>query len=309
MAVGPTQLSDVAPEPGPPQSELAPEPGPPIIVERVSPAAMAWRRVVDQLVWFGNLLLFIAQAVVAIPRALLRYRDEIARILVDVSVGGGVLFVIGGSVGVIFAMSGAVGLEVGVEGYQGLHILGLAPLSGFLSAYANTREIAPLIAAIAMASQLGCKYTAQLGAMRINDEIDGLEVMGIPSIPYLVTTRMIAAIVAVVPLYLVGLFAAYVATQLTITLFFHQSIGTYQHYFHALLQPGDIFLSVVKVVVFAVIVIPIHCYYGYNASGGAAGVGIAAGRAIRASSVAIAFTDMLMTLLFFGTGQVVGINA
>jgi phospholipid/cholesterol/gamma-HCH transport system permease protein len=266
------------------------------------------QRSFNQLVWLGGLLVFVARAIAGTPLVLRKYRSEVGQTLAEVSVGSGLLFLAGGTVGVIFAMSSAVGFEVGLEGFQGLHILGLAPLSGFISAYANTREIAPLIAATALAAQMGCKYTAQLGAMRINDEIDGLEVLAVPPIPFLVTTRMLAGLVAVVPLYLVGLFAAYVATDVTITVFFHQSGGTYLHYFHALLQPIDVLFSVLKVVVFAIVVIPIHSYYGFYATGGAEGVGRAAGRAIRTSTVCIAMTDMLLTLLFWGLNSPVGIS-
>jgi phospholipid/cholesterol/gamma-HCH transport system permease protein len=272
-------------------------------------AGKLWSRIVDQLVWLGNLVLFIAKAVVWTPYTVTKFRGEIARLLAEVSVGAGLLFVAGGTVGIIFMLSGAVGIEVGLEGFQGLHILGLAPLAGYVSAYANTRELAPIIAAVALASQLGCKFTAQLGAMRINEEIDATEIMAVPPIPYLVTTRVIAALIAVVPLYLVGLFAAYIGTEVTISVFFHQAIGTYGHYFHVFIQPRDVILSVIKVVVFALLVIPIHCYYGFYASGGPEGVGRAAGRAIRSSSVCIAVADMLMTFLFWGSAQTVGLTA
>ncbi len=125
-----------------------------------------------------------------------------------------------------------IGIEVGVEGFQSLNIIGIAPLTGFVSAYGNTREIAPLIAAIAVASQIGCKFTSQLGAQRISEEIDALEVMAIPSIPYLVTTRIIGAFTVIVPLYLVGLFGSYIATKYTVVVFFGQSVG----HLRALLQ-------------------------------------------------------------------------
>jgi phospholipid/cholesterol/gamma-HCH transport system permease protein len=193
-----------------------------------------------------------------------------------------------------------IGIEVGVEGFQSLNIIGISPLTGFISAYGNTREIAPIIAAVAVASQIGCKFTSQLGAQRISEEIDALEVMAIPSISYLVTTRIIAAFVVVVPLYLVGLFGSYIATQVTVTVFFHQALGTYLHYFHLFLRPIDIFYSVVKVIVFTWIVTIVHTFYGYNAAGGPAGVGRATARAIRATTVLIAGTDVLMTLLFWG---------
>jgi phospholipid/cholesterol/gamma-HCH transport system permease protein len=240
---------------------------------------------------------------------LVKFRPELFRLLAEVSVGSGLLFVAGGTVGIIFMLSGAVGIEVGLEGYQGLQILGLAPLSGYVSAFANTRELAPLIAAVALSSQLGCKFTAQLGAMRINEEVDALEMMAVPPIPYLVSTRVIAALVAVIPLYLVGLFAAYVGTELTISVFFQQSAGTYAHYFHVFIQPADVIYSVVKVVVFALLIIPVQCFYGFYASGGPEGVGKAAGRGIRSASVLIAVADMLMTFLFWGTAQTVGLSA
>jgi phospholipid/cholesterol/gamma-HCH transport system permease protein len=273
------------------------------------PGGKLVRRVVDQLVWLGNLVLFCVKTFVSIPLVLVKFRPELFRLLAEVSVGSGLLFVAGGTVGIIFMLSGAVGIEVGLEGYQGLQILGLAPLSGYVSAFANTRELAPLIAAVALSSQLGCKFTAQLGAMRINEEVDALEMMAVPPIPYLVSTRVIAALVAVIPLYLVGLFAAYVGTELTISVFFQQSAGTYAHYFHVFIQPADVIYSVVKVVVFALLIIPVQCFYGFYASGGPEGVGKAAGRGIRSASVLIAVADMLMTFLFWGTAQTVGLSA
>ena len=86
--------------------------------------------------------------------------------------------------------------EVGAQSHASLDQIGAGNFTAFLSAYFNTREAAPLIAGVALAATIGCGFTAQLGAMRISEEVDALEVMGIPSIPYLVTTRMIAAVIA-----------------------------------------------------------------------------------------------------------------
>jgi phospholipid/cholesterol/gamma-HCH transport system permease protein len=260
-----------------------------------------WELVVDQLVWFGNFLIFMVKAVVAVPQVLKNWSQEVWRLLAEIAFGDGLLAAVAGTVGVIFALTAFVGLSIGLEGYQGLQVIGLAPLTGFVSAFANTREIAPLITAFGIGAQLGCRFTAQLGAMRITEEIDALEVMAVPSLAYLVTTRMIAALLAILPLYLLGLFGSYLATQLTVTVLQGQSVGTYLHYFHLFLTVKDVLLSCLKVVIFAVIIVFIHCYYGYNAKGGPEGVGRAAGRAIRADIVTIAFTDMLLTLLFWGT--------
>jgi phospholipid/cholesterol/gamma-HCH transport system permease protein len=218
----------------------------------------------------------------------------------QITLGTGLFITFTGTLGVIVAESLFIGIEVGVEGFQSLNIIGIAPLTGFVSAYGNTREIAPIIAAIAVASQIGCKFTSQLGAQRISEEIDALEVMAIPSIPYLVTTRMIAAFTVLIPLYLVGLFGSYIATQVTVTIFFGQSLGTYEHYFHQFLRPEDIMYSVIKVIVFTAFITVIHTFYGYNAAGGPAGVGKAVARAIRATTVMIAVSDVLMTMLFWG---------
>ena len=116
-------------------------------------------------------------------------RSEILRILAEVTLGSGALAVIGGTVGVIIGMTFFTGTQVGLQGYAALNQLGTAAFSGFVSAYFNTREIAPLVAGIALAATVGCGFTAQLGAMRISEEVDALEVMAIPSMPFLVTTR------------------------------------------------------------------------------------------------------------------------
>jgi phospholipid/cholesterol/gamma-HCH transport system permease protein len=253
-----------------------------------------------QVRFLGDMVIFTVRAVRGIPLVLRRYREELKRQIGQITLGTGLFITFTGTLGVVVAESLFIGIEVGVEGFQSLNIIGIAPLTGFVSAYGNTREIAPIIAAIAVASQIGCKFTSQLGAQRISEEIDALEVMAIPSIPYLVSTRIVAAFTTIIPLYLVGLFGSYIATKYTVTIFFGQSAGTYEHYFNQFLRNIDIFYSVVKVMVFTVFITIIHTYYGYNASGGPAGVGKATARAIRATTVIIAATDVLMTMLFWG---------
>jgi phospholipid/cholesterol/gamma-HCH transport system permease protein len=169
-------------------------------------------------------------------------------------------------------------------------------------------EIAPLISSIALAATVGCGYTARLGAMRISEEIDALESMGIPSLPYLVTTRMLAGFLAVIPLYVVALTASYLSPRLITTLIYHQSAGTYDHYFLAFLPPQDILWSFFKLIVLAVAIILIHCYYGYTASGGPAGVGVAVGRAIRTSIVTVVVADFFLSFAIWGSTTTVRIT-
>jgi phospholipid/cholesterol/gamma-HCH transport system permease protein len=249
----------------------------------------------------GSQLKFYVTAIAWAPKVIVRYKKEVMRLLAEVTLGSGSLAVIGGTVGVITMMAFFTGTEVGLQGYAALNQIGTAAFSGFVSAYFNTREIAPLVTGIALAATVGCGFTAQLGAMRISEEVDALEVMAIPSLPFLVTTRIVGGLIAVVPLYTVGLLSSYFATRLTVTKFFGQSAGTYDHYFQLFLPPGDVLWSFGKVLVFAVVVILIHCYYGYNASGGPAGVGVAVGRAVRTSIVAINVIDLLLSMAIWGT--------
>ncbi|GAA1921917.1 ABC transporter permease [Nocardioides lentus] len=249
----------------------------------------------------GQELSFYLRALAWTPRTISRYKKEILRILAEVTLGSGALAVIGGTVGVILGLSFFTGTEVGLQGFAALDQIGTAAFSGFVSAYINTREIAPLVAGIALAATVGCGFTAQLGAMRISEEVDALEVMAIPSLPFLVTTRIIGGLIAIIPLYVVGLLSSYFATRLTVTQFFGQSAGTYDYYFNQFLPPQDVLWSFGKVMVFAVAVILIHCYHGYNATGGPAGVGVAVGYAVRTSIVTVNVLDLLLSMAIWGT--------
>jgi phospholipid/cholesterol/gamma-HCH transport system permease protein len=257
---------------------------------------------------YGDQLLFYAKALAWTPRAISRYRREIWNTLAEVTFGVGGLSVIAGSVGVIAFMAFFAGTEVGIQGYASLSQIGVAKFTAFISAYFNTREVAPLVSSIALAATVGCGYTARLGAMRISEEIDALEVMAVPSIPFLVTTRMIAAFLAVIPLYIVALSASYLSPRLITTLIYHQSPGTYDHYFIAFLPPVDILWSFGKLMILAVAIILIHCYYGFTASGGPAGVGTAVGRAIRTSIVTVVVADFFLSFAIWGSTTTVRIT-
>ncbi|MDQ6874822.1 MAG: ABC transporter permease [Actinomycetota bacterium] len=265
------------------------------------------RQPIEMLDGLGDQLSFDAAALGWVPRTLRRYKREVFRLLAEVSFGTGGLAILGGTIGVIAFLTFFTGTEVGLQGYQALSQIGTENFTGFISAYFNTREIAPLVAGLALSATVGCGFTAQLGAMRISEEIDALEVMGVPSMPFLVTTRMIAAFAAVVPLYVIGLLSSYLATRTIATAYYGQSVGTYDHYFHQYLPPGDVLWSFGKVLIFAVVIVLIHCYYGYTAKGGPAGVGIAVGRAVRTAIVAINIIDFFLSLAIWGSTTTVRI--
>ena len=119
---------------------------------------------------------------------------------------------------------------------------------------------------------------------------------------------IVAGFVAVVPLYVLGLLSSYFATRTITTQAYGQSAGTYDHYFNLFLPPADVLWSFGKVLVFAFVIILVHCYYGYYASGGPAGVGVAVGHAVRAALVLIAVLDFFLGLAIWGTTTTVRVG-
>lgn len=247
----------------------------------------------DQLAFHGN-------AYSHLPRALKQYPKEIVRLLAEVSLGSGALALIGGTVMVIGFLTAASGFEVGVQAYTSFDNIDVSVMSGFFAAYFDTREIAPLISGIALTATVGAGFTAQIGAMRVSEEIDALEVMAVHPVPYLVTTRIIAGLIAVVPLFAIALLLCWLATYLVVVVGYDQAPGTYAHYFGTFLVPGDIFLAMVKVMLMALVIMSICCYHGFRASGGPAGVGAAVGKAVRSSLVCTMFVDLFFAVAVWG---------
>ncbi len=197
----------------------------------------------------GHQLTFCWQVLVAIPHTMRAYRRQMMLILTDITWGSGAIIVGGGTVAVLAFLGVAVGGSIGVEGFSALDMVGMGPLTGFVSAYANTREMAPMIAAIGFAAQAGCRMTAEIGAMRISEEIDALEASAVRPIPFVVTTRVIAGVITIIPLYLLTLILSYVSCAVVVNVLHGQSSGTYYHYFGAFIQASDVFYSMIKAVV------------------------------------------------------------
>jgi phospholipid/cholesterol/gamma-HCH transport system permease protein len=277
------------------------QPGGFTLARPLRPLRRAWLGAAGGLDDLGRQATFYARTLAWTYRAVLRYRKEVVRLLSEVAFGTGALAVIGGTVVIVVFMTFFTGLEVGQQGYNSLNQLGAAVYTGFISAYFNTREIAPIIAGIALSATVGAGFTAQLGAMRASEEIDALESLAVPSIPFLVTTRLVAGMLAVIPLYVLGLLSSYLSTELITTKVFGQSPGTYHHYFMQFLPKSDILISFGKVMVFALVIILAHCYYGYRSSGGPAGVGVSVGRAVRLVITTIVALDLLLDLALYGT--------
>ncbi len=249
----------------------------------------------------GHLAWFIVTAVGQIPNALRHYRRAMLRLIAEIGMGTGAMAVVGGTVAIVGFVTLSGGSLIAIQGYATLGNIGVEAFTGFVAALVNVRVVAPLVAGQALAATVGAGATAELGAMRISEEIDALEVMGIKSICYLVSTRILAGLVVIIPLYAMAIILSFLAAQVTTTLFYGQSTGTYDHYFRTFLRPDDVFWSFVQAVIIAIIVMINHCYFGYNASGGPVGVGEAVGRSMRASLVWIVLVVLFASLALYGT--------
>lgn len=248
----------------------------------------------------GEQARFYGQTLTSVVDVVRHYRLELVRLIALMSLGTGALAIIGGTVVIIGFLTLSAGAIIAVQGYHSLSNIGVEALTGFISAYLNVRLIAPLTAGIGLAATIGAGATAQLGAMRISEEIDALEVLGIRSVAYLATTRVIAGIIVVIPLYCVAVVMSFVAARFGTIAIYGQSRGVYDHYFNTFLNPSDLLWSCLSAVMMGVIIMLIHTYYGYTASGGPAGVGEAVGHAVRTSLIAAVFVTLCITLTIYG---------
>lgn len=248
----------------------------------------------------GRIAMFAGKTILLLPTTVRHYRKQVAATMNNMAWGNGSLIVDGGVVSLMFFLGIAVGAVVAIQAFMALDLLGFGPLTGIIGSFGNVRVIAPIVTGIGFAAQAGCRMTAEIGSMRIAEEIDATEAMGLRAIPFVVGTRLIGGMLIVIPGYLMALVVSFFTGGLIIKTFYHQPPGTYDHYFAQFLDFPDLGASILKAVLFCGIVTVIHCYYGYFASGGPAGVGSASGRAIRASLVAIVVLNFAMTVVIWG---------
>jgi phospholipid/cholesterol/gamma-HCH transport system permease protein len=232
--------------------------------------------------------------------ALRRYRSETVRLIAEIGMGTGAMAVIGGTVAIVGFVTLSGGSLIAIQGFSSLGNIGVEAFTGFFAALANVRVVAPVVCGTALAATVGAGATAELGAMRISEEVDALEVMGIKSISFLVSTRIMAGMVVIIPLYAMAIIMSFFSAQVVTTLFYGQSIGTYDHYFRTFLRPDDVGWSMLEAIIIASVVMLTHCYYGYTASGGPVGVGLAVGKSMRFSLVAVQVVVLLASLALYG---------
>jgi phospholipid/cholesterol/gamma-HCH transport system permease protein len=194
-----------------------------------------------------------------------------------------------------------IGLQCGIEGAYFTRAQGTPAYAGVFSAWCDLRELVPYAFGYMMAAKVGTGIVAELGSMRISDEIDALEVMGIPSITFLCATRLLAAWIVLPLVYVAsvgaGFFASYLAVVQQIG---DVSSGGYFLIFWVFQNPPDLLFSLIKGMAMATAIVLVGCYYGYHASGGPVGVGRATAQSMVLNIVLVHLIGMLGTQLFWG---------
>ncbi|WP_166908746.1 ABC transporter permease [Mycobacterium sp. DL440] len=249
----------------------------------------------------GDHVLFYGRALAGMPFAAAHYRKEVVRLIAEISMGAGTLAMIGGTVVIVGFLTLATGGVLAIQGYSSLGNIGIEALTGFLAAFINVRISAPIVAGIGLAATFGAGVTAQLGAMRINEEVDALEAMAIRPVEYLVSTRIVAGMIAITPLYSIAVILSFVASQFTTVVLLGQSGGLYGHYFSTFLNPIDLLWSFLQALLMALAILLVHTYFGFFATGGPAGVGVAVGNAVRTSLIVVVSITLLISLAVYGS--------
>jgi phospholipid/cholesterol/gamma-HCH transport system permease protein len=202
---------------------------------------------------------------------------------------------------VIWGLVFIIGLECGVEGAYFDRANGVPAYAGVFSAWCGLRELVPYAFGYMMAAKVGTGIVAELGSMRISDEIDALEVMGISGVTFLCATRLLAAWMVLPFVYLCSIGAGFFASYLVVV----QQIGDVSSggfflIFWQFQNPPDLLYSLIKAMAMATVIVLVGCYYGYNASGGPVGVGTATAKSMVVNIVSVHLIGMLGTQLFWG---------
>lgn len=206
-----------------------------------------------------------------------------------------------GSTIVIWSLAFIIGLDCGIEGAYLNRSIGAPAYSGVFSAWCDLRELIPYAFGYMMAAKVGTGLVAEIGAMRITDEVDALEVMGISSMTFLCATRFIAAVMVLPFVYLAAIGAGFLASYLAVVQQIGEvSSGGFFLIFWMFQNPPDLLFSLIKGMAMALVIVIVGTYYGYTAGGGPVGVGTATAKSMVFNTVAVHLVGMLGTQLFWG---------
>jgi phospholipid/cholesterol/gamma-HCH transport system permease protein len=231
--------------------------------------------------------------------AALVYSGRVLRFFGEAIRQAGILIL--GSALIVWAFVFILGLQCGIQGAYFFRAQGAPGYAGLFSAWCDLREALPYAFGYILSAKVGTGIVAEIGAMRISDEIDALEVMGVPPVSFLCATRLLGAWIALPFVYLVGIGVMYTASYFAVVKQVADvSSGGYSLIFWMFQDPTDLMFSLIKGMTMATVIVLVGCYYGYTASGGPVGVGTATAKSMVFNIVAVHILGMLGTVIFWG---------
>ena len=245
------------------------------------------------LVSVGEMFAFFARVIAGV------YSARVWRFFGEALRQAGIL--ISGSVLIIFGLVFVLGLQCGIEGAYGTQAVGAPSVAGAFTALCDLREVTPYAFGYMMAAKVGTGFVAEIGSMRISDEIDALEVMALDSLAYLCCTRLLAMWLVIPFVFVasiaVGFLGSYIAVVQQLA---HVSAGGYLSIFWQFQSPLDLLYSGLKAMTMATFIVLVACYFGYNAGGGPVGVGTATAKSMAVNILGIHFIGLLGSEIFWG---------
>jgi len=206
-----------------------------------------------------------------------------------------------GSTLVIWGLAFILGLQCGIEGAYFNRSVGAPAYAGVFAAWCDLREVIPYAFGYMMSAKIGTGLVAEIGAMRITDEIDALEVMGISSMTFLCATRLLAAMMVLPFMYIAAIGAGFFASYLAVVQQIGEvSSGGFFLIFWMFQNPPDLLYSLIKAMTMAILIVIVGTYYGYTASGGPVGVGTATAKSMVVNIIGVHLIGMVTTQIFWG---------
>lgn len=241
----------------------------------------------------GNLFVFGVRVLGEMPLAIGFYFSEVIRQSA---------ILIRSSSLVIWFMMFAIGGETGLQGHYILDQVGAADYVGVFNSVGDLKADNTSMWGWILAAKVGCGYVAELGSMRISDEVDALEVMGFHSRAYLAGTRLWAMWITAPFLFLTGLGCAFTGSwAVSQVMLGSTSPGSYTNIFWGFQSPLDLFYALIWAMLLATLVVVVGCYYGYTASGGPVGVGVNTAKSMMVNMIIVSAAAAILYQLFFGT--------
>jgi len=203
------------------------------------------------------------------------------------------------SIFVVILTGTFTGMVMALQGYHGFRMFSAESLVGSTVALGMTRELGPVLTSLMVTARAGSAMAAELGTMRVTEQIDALYVMASNPVKHLIVPRVIAGVIMVPLLTIVSDFVGIIGGYFVGVIILDINAGAFVKNITRYVELDDIYNGLIKAAVFGLILSLVGCYKGFNTTGGAEGVGRATTEAVVLASITILVSDYFLTAIMF----------